>query len=62
MGPSFSAIAARYRTQADARDKLIRKIKVGGSGDWGKAEQPPYAREITDQQHYKVLVDWVLSH
>lgn len=62
VGPSFNAIAARYRSQPDARDKLIHRLKVGGKGEWGITEQPPYAEEITDQNHYKILIDWVLSH
>ena len=62
VGPSFSAIAARYRTQPDAREKLMRTLRQGGSGDWGAAEQPPYADVITDQSHYKILVDWVLTY
>lgn len=61
--PSFKEIADKYRGDKSARDKLIRKLKVGGKGVWGNAvEQPPYAEEIKDQNHYKILVDWVLSH
>lgn len=62
VGPAFNAIAAKYRLKPDAREKLIRKLKMGGTGEWGVEEQPPYVEEITDQNHYKILIDWVLSY
>jgi|SRR5665647_427879 len=62
IGPSFSSIAAKYRSQPGIKDKLILKLKNGGSGVWGAAEQPAYANEIKVQTDYSILVDWVLSH
>lgn len=61
--PSFKEISDKYRGDKTAREKLIRKIKTGGKGTWGNVvEQPSYAEEIKNQVHYKILVDWVLSH
>ncbi|HEY8118709.1 MAG TPA: c-type cytochrome [Methylophilaceae bacterium] len=61
IGPSFKAIADKYRSDADAKNKLIAKLKAGGSGVWGVKVQPAYRDEIKNQQHYGVLIDWVLS-
>lgn len=61
IGPSFKAIADKYRSDSGAKNKLITKLKTGGSGVWGVKVQPAYRDEIKNQQHYNVLVDWVLS-
>jgi cytochrome c len=36
VGPSFIAIAKRYKTQNGAVDKLAKKIINGGGGSWSK--------------------------
>ncbi len=35
VGPSFLAIAKRYKTQKGAIDQLSKKIIAGGAGSWG---------------------------
>ena len=40
VGPSFTAIGERYRSDASARAKLIEKVKRGGSGAWGPVPMP----------------------
>lgn len=35
VGPSFIAIANRYKTQKGSVDKLTKKIIAGGAGSWG---------------------------
>lgn len=62
IGPSFKAIADKYRSDPGSKSKLIAKLKAGGSGVWGVKVQPAYRDEIKNQQHYNVLIDWVLSH
>jgi cytochrome c len=41
LGPGFNEIAARYRTQADAKAYLAGKIAKGGGGTWGQVPMPP---------------------
>ncbi|MBC7400556.1 MAG: PQQ-dependent sugar dehydrogenase, partial [Mucilaginibacter sp.] len=36
VGPSFIAVANRYKTEAGAEDKLANKIIAGGGGSWSK--------------------------
>lgn len=61
IGPSFKAIATKYKGNAGAKSALIAKIKNGGTGVWGPKPQPKYKDEIKNEQDYSVLVDWVLS-
>ncbi len=67
IGPSFKAIADKYRGDPDGKKKLIAKLKSGGPnegevGVWGRKVMPAYKDEIKAQDHYNILVDWVLSH
>jgi cytochrome c551/c552 len=59
IGPSLKEVAGKYRGQADAKAKLVAKVKNGGSGVWGNIPMPANAA-VPDQDLDK-LVDWVLS-
>ena len=43
VGPSFSAIAGRYKDRADAVNYLSGKIRGGGQGVWGAVPMPAQA-------------------
>ena len=53
VGPAFQAVANRYRGQADAADKLARKIRLGGSGVWGAMPMPAHP-QISDADAKKL--------
>jgi cytochrome c len=55
VGPSFRAVANKYRGQADAADKLARKIRLGGSGVWGAMPMPAHP-QIADTDAKKLAV------
>ena len=59
VGPSFKAVANKYRGQADAADKLAKKIRAGGSGVWGAMPMPAHP-QISDVDAKK-LATYVLS-
>ena len=59
VGPSFKDVANRYRGQADAADKLARKIRLGGSGVWGAMPMPAHP-QISDVDAKK-LATYVLN-
>ena len=59
VGPSIADISAKYQGQGDAVDKLMNKVKNGGSGVWGSIPMPPQA-QLSDEDR-KTLVVWVLS-
>lgn len=60
VGPSFRAIARRYRFDPDARERLPYVIRGGSAGHWGERfamwPQPRLSKEEVSE-----LVDWVLS-
>lgn len=59
VGPAFRDVAAKYRTQNGAADKLAQSIKNGSTGQWGPIPMPPNA-QVPDPDVQK-LVNWILS-
>ncbi len=59
LGPAFKDVAAKYKGQ-DVTEKLIQKVKQGGSGAWGAMPMPPNAGKLTDDE-FKTVVGWVLA-
>jgi len=62
LGPSFMDVAAKYKGQADAPDKLFKKVRSGGSGVWGTAQMPAHPPERVTDEELHTLIAWVLSH
>lgn len=64
VGPAWKDVAARYKGDAGARDRLIKKVHTGGKGNWtevtGGVPMPPYSPRVSDADIEK-LVDFVLS-
>lgn len=60
IGPSYKEVAARYRGDAGAVDKLTGKVHDGGVGNWGQIPMPPNA--WVGEDNIRMLVKWVLSH
>ena len=40
-GPKLNEVASKYTNDANAAEKLAKKIKAGGSGVWGEDMMPP---------------------
>lgn len=60
VGPSFRDVAAKYKDDAGAEANLIKKVKGGGGGVWGKVRMPANLGKMTDDE-YKITVRWILS-
>ena len=64
VGPAWRDVAARYRDDAGAHERLIAKVKTGGKGNWtdvtGGVPMPPYSPRVADAD-IETLVDFVLS-
>lgn len=60
VGPSFKDVAAKYQGDADAEAKLIKKVRDGSSGVWGKVRMPANLGKMTNEE-YKTTVSWILS-
>ncbi len=64
VGPAWKEVSARYKSDGEAKAKLIAKVKAGGKGNWievtGGIAMPPYSPRVSDQ-NIETLVDFVLS-
>lgn len=58
VGPSYKDIAAKYRGQKDAEALLMKEIRSGVQGKWGKIPMPP--QKIADDD-LKIIVRWILT-
>jgi cytochrome c551/c552 len=59
IGPSLAEIAARYRSDSGAEQRLVTKIRSGGQGSWGAIPMPPQPH-LQDAE-VRALVRWVLT-
>lgn len=59
VGPAWRDVAAKYRGDAGARDRLADKMAKGGSGNWGAMPMPGNSRlSLADRE---ALATFVLS-
>ncbi len=59
VGPAYKDVAAKYKGDKTAADKLAAKVIKGGSGVWGAVPMP--ANTQVSEAEAKKLVAWVLS-
>lgn len=59
VGPAYKDVAAKYKGDKAAADKLAAKIIKGGSGVWGPVPMPANAQ--VNEAEAKKLAAWVLS-
>jgi len=59
VGPAFAEVAKRYPNTEANKEKLVKKIISGGSGNWG--DVPMAAHPDLKPAQAKLIVDWVLS-
>ncbi len=59
VGPSYKDVAAKYKADKSAVDKLAAKIVKGGSGVWGAVPMP--ANPQVNEAEAKKLAAWVMS-
>ncbi len=60
VGPAWSEVAAKYRGQKDAEQKLVTKVARGGSGVWGATPMPPNEPRVSEED-IRTLVRFILS-
>ncbi len=58
LGPAYKDVAAKYRGDAGAVERLVAKVKSGGTGVWGQIPMPP--NNVSDEEATR-LVKWILS-
>ena len=59
VGPALKDIAAKYKGDAAAADKLAVKIQKGSQGVWGPIPMPPNAK--VNDADAKTLAQFILS-
>ena len=59
VGPAYKDVAAKYKGDKTAVDKLAAKILKGGAGVWGPVPMPANAQ--VNEAEAKKLVAWVLT-
>ncbi|HEY8048799.1 MAG TPA: c-type cytochrome [Ramlibacter sp.] len=59
VGPAYKDVAAKYKGDKTAVDKLTQKVMKGGSGVWGPVPMP--ANTQVSEAEAKKLVQWILS-
>jgi cytochrome c len=59
LGPSFTQVGLKYKDDAGAAEMLAKKIRTGGSGNWGDAMMP--AHPGLSDGDVKSIVKYVLS-
>ena len=60
LGPSMKEVAAKYAGKKDAQANLEKKVRIGGSGVFGKMPMPATAKTVSDGD-IKTMVAWILS-
>ncbi len=59
VGPAWKDVANKYRGDAGAEAKLVKKVREGGKGNWGDIVQPP--NTTTSDADLKILVKFILA-
>lgn len=59
VGPSFRQVSGRYRQEKDAVLHLVRKVREGGSGEWGSSLMNPHPKLAENE--IKTMLAYILS-
>jgi cytochrome c len=59
VGPSFVAIADKYRGVKDASETLNTKIRLGGGGVWGQVPMLAHPQHTVDEVAF--MLRWILA-
>ena len=59
IGPAYTAVARRYRGDAGATARLVKKVRGGGTGVWGQVMMPPHP-QLSEAQAGQ-MVAYILS-
>jgi cytochrome c len=60
VGPALKDVAAKYRGQPGIVDKLAKKVRAGGGGNWGTVQMAPAPASVSDDD-LKQAITYVLT-
>lgn len=58
-GPAWIDVAKRYQGDDGALERLVIKVREGGSGNWGTVAMSPNKR--VREENIRTLVTWILA-
>lgn len=61
IGPAYRDVATRYRNQPKAIERLFKKVREGGKGNWGEVSMPPNGKDKISDDDLQQLLQWILS-
>jgi cytochrome c len=61
VGPSFTEVAAKYRSSKDAAAQLFEVVRNGGAGVWGDLPMPATAPEKISDADLKSAIEFILG-
>lgn len=61
LGPSYEAVAERYRDQEGAADEIHTRMREGSQGIWGDAPMPPVTQDALSDQQLEAVIAWILN-
>lgn len=61
VGPAYRDVAAKYRGDADAPQRLAEKVRQGGAGVWGQVPMLPHPADRISDDDLKAVIGWVLA-
>lgn len=59
VGPSFEEVAAKYKQDGGALERLTAKVRTGGAGNWGNIPMPAQAQ--IDEGDLRTVIKWILE-
>lgn len=59
VGPAYKDVAAKYKADKAAVDRLATKVMKGGGGAWGAVPMP--SNPQVNEAEAKKIVTWILS-
>jgi len=58
VGPPYQDVAAKYKADPEALDKLTAKVREGSKGVWGPMPMP--ANHSISEADLKTVINWIL--
>ena len=61
VGPVYRDVAAKYRGDVGAPERLAAKVRAGGSGVWGDIPMIPHPADKISDADLAAAIAWVLA-
>ena len=62
LGPSYQAMADKYRGEEGAADRVFAALRKGASGVWGQVPMMAVDPGAVSDEDLKAVIRWILEH